>query len=101
ANCFAVESFVDELAAAASVDPVEFRLRGLADPRAIEVIKRAAALLNWQPRPSPGPATNAPIARGRGMAYVHYKHSETYVAMAIEVAVERASRRIKVERVAC
>ena len=39
--------------------------------------------------------------RGRGIAYVHYKHSETYVAMGMEVAVERASGRIRVERVAC
>jgi nicotinate dehydrogenase subunit B len=101
ANCFAVESFVDELASAVAVDPVEFRLRGLNNPRAIEVIKRAAALMNWQPRPSPNGDTNAQVARGRGMAYVHYKHSETYVAIGMELAVERASRRIKVERVAC
>src|SRR6187551_3098114 len=53
ANCFAVESFVDELAAAIGADPVEFRLRGLKDPRAIEVIKRTAALMKWQTRPSP------------------------------------------------
>ena len=54
ANCFAVESFTDELAAAAGIDPIEFRLRGLKDPRAIEVIKRTAALMKWQARPSPG-----------------------------------------------
>ena len=54
ANCFAVESFVDELAAAIGADPVEFRLRGLKDPRAIEVIKRTAALMNWQVATSPG-----------------------------------------------
>jgi CO/xanthine dehydrogenase Mo-binding subunit len=101
ANCFAVESFTDELAAAAGVDPVEFRLRGLTDPRGVEVIKRMAALLNWQARPSPGPRKDAPVARGRGMAYVHYKHDESYVATGIEVAVERASRTIRVERVAC
>jgi CO/xanthine dehydrogenase Mo-binding subunit len=101
ANSFAVESFVDELAAAAAADPVEFRLRGLQDPRAIEVIKRTAALMSWQARPSPNADKGAPIARGRGLAYVHYKHSETYVAMGMEVAVERATRRIKVERVAC
>jgi nicotinate dehydrogenase subunit B len=101
ANCFAVESFTDELAAAAGLDPVEFRLRGLDDRRGVDAIKRAAALMNWQSRPSPGPDRAAALARGRGFAYVHYKHSESYVAMGMEVAVERASGRIKVERVAC
>jgi len=101
ANCFAVESFTDELAAAAGLDPVEFRLRGLEDKRGVEVIRRAAALMNWQSRPSPGANRNAAVARGRGFAYVHYKHSESHVAMGMEVAVERASGRIKVERVAC
>jgi nicotinate dehydrogenase subunit B len=101
ANCFAVESFVDELAVAAGLDPVEFRLRGLGDPRGVDVVKRTAALMRWQPRPSPGPDTAAAIARGRGLSYVHYKHSETYVAMGMEVAVDRSSGRIKVERVAC
>ena len=101
ANCFAVESFTDELAAAAGLDPVEFRLRGLADPRGIEVIRRAAALMNWQTRPSPGPSKSAAMMRGRGLAYVHYKHSESYVAMGMDVAVERASGEIRVERVAC
>jgi nicotinate dehydrogenase subunit B len=101
ANCFAVESFTDELAAAVGLDPVAFRLRGLEDKRGVEVIRRAAALMNWQSRPSPSPNQNAALARGRGFAYVHYKHSESYVAMGMEVAVERASGRIKVERVAC
>jgi nicotinate dehydrogenase subunit B len=101
ANCFAVESFVDELAAAAGIDPIEMRLRGLQNPRAIEAIKRTAEMLKWQPRPSPSPEANAAVARGRGLAYVHYKHNETYVGMGMEVAVERASGRIKVERVVC
>jgi CO/xanthine dehydrogenase Mo-binding subunit len=101
ANCFAVESFTDELAAAAAIDPIEFRLRGLKNPRAIEVIKRTAALMKWQARPSPGVDTSAAIARGRGISFVHYKQSETYVAMGMEVAVERASGKIKVERVVC
>ena len=77
---------------------VEFRLQGLSDPRGVEVIRRAAALIGWQPRPSPAPsATGA----GRGFAYIHYKHNESYVAMAMEVDVDRASGAIRVRRVAC
>jgi CO/xanthine dehydrogenase Mo-binding subunit len=101
ANCFAVESFVDELAAAARFDPIEFRLRGLTDIRGIEVIRRAAAMMTWQSRPPPNHSSGAAVMHGRGISYVHYKHNETYVAMGMEVAVERTSGRIKVERVAC
>lgn len=101
ANCFAVESFTDELAAAAGIDPVAFRLNALKDPRAIEVIKRTAALFGWQSRPSPASNASAAVAKGRGFAFVHYKHDESYVAVALEVAVERTSGAIKVERVAC
>ena len=101
ANCFAVESFTDELAAAIGADPVEFRLSKLKDPRAIEVLKRAAALMKWQPRPAGSATPNSSVARGRGISFVHYKHSETYVAIGMEVAVDRASGQIAVERVAC
>jgi len=96
ANLFAVESIVDALAIAAGADPVEFRLRGLTDPRGIEVLKRAAALIGWQPR-----ATPAKNGSGRGIAYCHYKHNETYVAMAMEVSVDRANGEISVKRVTC
>ena len=92
---------MDELAAAIGADPVEFRLRGLKDPRAIEVIKRTAALMNWQVRPHQVASANNGVARGRGISFVHYKHSETYVGMGMEVAVDRASGQIAVERVAC
>jgi len=96
ANCFAVESFTDMLAVAARRDPVEFRLQGLSDPRGSEVIRRAAALLGWGPRPA-----SAPKASGRGFAYMHYKHNESYVAMAMEVDVNRVTGVIRVRRVAC
>ena len=52
-------------------------------------------------RPSPRPTASAALARGRGIAYIHYKHQEAYVAMGMEVAVERASGRIQVERIVC
>jgi len=102
ANTFAVESFVDEIAALVRVDPVEFRLRRLTNPRGVEVLRRTAARMGWQPRPSPRPVdARTAVLTGRGIAYVHYKHEETLVAMGMEVAVERATGRIRVTRVVC
>jgi len=102
ANTFAVESFVDEVASLARVDPVEFRLRRLTNPRGVEVLRRVAARMGWQPRPSPRPADpTAAVLTGRGIAYIHYKHEETLVAMGMEVAVDRATGRIRVTRVVC
>ncbi|HQR11177.1 MAG TPA: molybdopterin-dependent oxidoreductase [Casimicrobiaceae bacterium] len=96
ANAFAVESFTDELAAVARRDTLEFRLSGLSDPRGIEVVRRAASLVGWQARPSPGPG-----GTGRGIAYVHYKNNETNVAIAMEVAVDKYTGTISVRRVGC
>jgi CO/xanthine dehydrogenase Mo-binding subunit len=101
ANVFAVEAFTDELAAAAGVDPVEYRLRGLTDPRAITVIRRTADMFGWQPRAKRGPQTSGKVQVGRGFAYARYKQAENYVAMAMEVAVDRSSGQIQVRRVAC
>jgi nicotinate dehydrogenase subunit B len=102
ANTFAVESFTDEIAALARVDPLEFRLKRLSEPRAVEVLQRAAARMKWQARPSPRQIDpNAALLTGRGIAFVHYKHEETLVAMGMEVSVERASGRIQVTRVVC
>jgi CO/xanthine dehydrogenase Mo-binding subunit len=104
ANCFAVEGFVDELAAKAKADPLAFRLRDLTNPRGVAVIQRVAQMIGWQSRPSPQAAAAGAIgglALGRGMAYIHYKHSETFVAMAMEVAVDRSNGEIAVRRVCC
>jgi CO/xanthine dehydrogenase Mo-binding subunit len=99
ANVFAVESFTDELAAAAGADPLAFRLRHVRDPRGLEVLRRVAALFHWRELP---PRTARTFSgRGRGLAYSHYKHNETWVAMAMEVDVDRASGAIRVRRVAC
>jgi CO/xanthine dehydrogenase Mo-binding subunit len=101
ANCFAVESFVDELAAKARIDPIAFRLRDLANPRGVEVIRRVAQMSAWQARPSPAAPVSGQPAVGRGMAYIHYKNNETYVAVAMEVEVDRGSGEIAVRRVWC
>ena len=60
------------------------------------MLRRAAALIGWQPRSVP-----AKTGAGRGIAYIHYKHNESYVAMAMEAEVERSSGAIRVRRVAC
>jgi nicotinate dehydrogenase subunit B len=102
ANVFAAESFADEMAAAAGADAVEFRLRGLSEPRAVEVLKRAADMIGWQARPSPNPqAAQGGMLVGRGVAYMRYKQAENYVALAMEVAVDRASGQIQVRRITC
>jgi CO/xanthine dehydrogenase Mo-binding subunit len=103
ANVFAVESFVDEIAAALRVDPFEFRRSRLADPRALEVLTRAATAFKWQARPAPNPAAvdAAGLHVGRGMAYTRYKGAENYVAVFMEAAVEASTGRIVVRRVVC
>jgi CO/xanthine dehydrogenase Mo-binding subunit len=101
-NVFAVESFTDELAATARMDAIAFRRQGLTDPRALAVIDRAAAMIGWQPRPSPAhPQRQQAALAGRGIAYMRYKQAENYVAIAMEVSVDGASGRITVQRIAC
>src|SRR3989441_280839 len=64
-NTYANEAFMDELAAAAGADPVEFRLRHLKDPRGVEVLKAAATAAKWETRASPRKAAaKAAIAAG-------------------------------------
>ncbi|HSI54215.1 MAG TPA: molybdopterin cofactor-binding domain-containing protein [Ramlibacter sp.] len=101
ANCFAVEGFVDELAAKAGMDPIAFRLRDLANPRSREVIERLAKMMQWNTRASPAPRNRGQYAKGRGMAFVHYKHNETYAAIGMEVEVDRFTGAIRVRRIAC
>ena len=100
-NTYANECFIDELAAAAKADPIEFRLKYLDanDKRGLETLDRVAALANWQRRPSPGPAPSGDVATGRGVSYVKYELARTYVAIVAEVEVNRKTGQIRVPRV--
>lgn len=100
-NSFANEAFMDEVAAAAQTDPAEFRLKHLSDPRAAAVVKAAMKRASWQTRVGPNPA-NKPgdeVAKGRGIAYVRYNNTTTYVAAVAEVEVNRKSGAVRVSRV--
>ncbi len=99
-NTYANEAFLDELAAAAGADPIEYRLRSLKDARGIELIHRLAKLAAWQPRPSPArDAATGEIARGRGVSYVKYELNRTYVGAVAEVEVNRGTGKVRVTRV--
>ena len=99
-NTFANESFIDELATEAGVDPLEFRLRHLNDPRAKAVLEAAAKRAGWANRPSPQKGGPGETTRsGRGIALVQYDRTEAYVAAVAEVEVNQADGQVRVKRV--
>lgn len=89
---FASESFIDEVAAALDLDPIEFRMRHLKDPRDIAVIKAAAEKAGWQSRPSPRKDQSGNKVSGRGIAYA--QRNGTRVAIVAEVEIDRGSGKI-------
>ena len=91
-NVFAIESFMDELALAARIDPVEFRLRHMADSRAREVIQLAAERFGWN-------TYQRRTGRGRGFAFARYKNLGAYAAMAMEIEVSRDTGALHILRV--
>jgi len=94
---FGGESFIDEVAAALHVDPVEFRLRYIIEPRAIAVIQAAARQAGWVTRASPSPTpSRTGLAVGRGIAYA--PRGNTRVATVAEVEVNQATGQVHVTR---
>jgi CO/xanthine dehydrogenase Mo-binding subunit len=84
-NVWAIESVMDELAALAGSDPLDYRLRHLDDPRAAAVLRRVASMAGWTGRPR-----REGVGLGLGMA--RYKNTGSYAAVVAEVdaTAERA-----------
>jgi nicotinate dehydrogenase subunit B len=89
ANFFARESHMDELARAAQMDSLEFRLKNLSDPRLHAVLEAAAKSFGW-------PRKKTQDGQGFGIAGGFEKGG--YVATCAEVAVERSSGTVRVVR---
>jgi CO/xanthine dehydrogenase Mo-binding subunit len=96
-NSFGNECFLDELAAAAGVDPFEYRLRYLKDARGVELLERLRKLASWTPRTKPTGGSGE-VARGRGVSYIKYELVRTYVGVVADVEVNRRTGKIRVER---
>lgn len=98
-NTFAHECFMDEIAAHAGADPLEYRLRHLSETRIIDVLKAAGLAGKWETRASPKPGNpSAAIVHGRGIACVAYEGDNGFVALIAEVEIDRATGRVQVQR---
>ena len=91
-NAFARESHVDHLAMLAGVDPIEFRLRQLTDPRALRVLRAVAEKWGWVP---------AAGVTGRGLGVACGFDAGTYVATIAEVTVDPTEGKVVVKRILC
>jgi nicotinate dehydrogenase subunit B len=105
-NTFAHESYIDELAAEAGVDPIEFRLRYLKDERAADLVRAVAERAGWKPRPvREEKIDESDVVHGRGFAYALYVHSKfpgfgaAWSAWIADVAVDKATGEVSVTRV--
>ena len=94
ANVFAIESFMDELAHAAELDPLDFRMRHLRDERARAVLRAAAVKADWQNR-----GKDLGADEGWGMALAQYKNAQCYCAVIVKLGVDRKSGDIAFKRV--
>ena len=103
-NTFAHESYVDELATAAGVDPIDYRLRYLKDRRAVDLVHAVTERAGWTPRPHRQEKAGD-VVHGRGFAYALYVHSKfpgygaAWSAWIADVAVNTATGDVSVTRV--
>jgi CO/xanthine dehydrogenase Mo-binding subunit len=93
---FASESFIDEVAAAAGADPIEFRLQYLTDAREIAVLEEVRDLAKWDSRPSPALRWKGKLV-GRGVSL--NSGFGAYVATVCEVEVDEETGRVWPRRV--
>jgi nicotinate dehydrogenase subunit B len=105
-NSFAHESWIDECADEAGVDPIDYRLRYLKDQRAIDLVHAVAERAGWQKRPiREEKIPEGDIVRGRGFAYALYVHSKfpgygaAWSAWIADVAVNKTTGDVSVTRV--
>lgn len=89
ANIFAIESFMDELADRAGIDPLDYRLRHLQDERAIALLEKLGETSGWHERP-PGTA-----ADGWGLGFARFKNRSSYVGVVMRVAIDPATGDIR------
>jgi CO/xanthine dehydrogenase Mo-binding subunit len=94
-NITTIEGTMDQLAQLAGADPVRLRLDHLGnEPRARAVIEKAAARFGWgKSKPAPG--------HGYGFGFGQYKNIMAYVAIALELAVDKDKNSVRIVRVAC
>jgi nicotinate dehydrogenase subunit B len=83
-NVFAIESMLDEAAAVAGADPLEFRLAHLSDERGRRVLRMAAEAAGW--------GRTVPEGTGLGIGYARYKGAGAWCAVVAEVEAEAEVR---------
>jgi len=91
-NTFARESQIDIMAAAAGIDPLEFRLKNLKDEKMIACLKACADKFGYVP---------AKLPSGRGIGMACGTDAGTWVALMAEVKVDKDTGHVKVVRVTC